>query len=293
MKQQSRPGGSDLHQLPKESSTPARPGKPALITSVLSSSEQTSARNHGYRLPPDVLLVSVQDGTARLLDLGGNFYALTATAARMLEAALQHRTESSQEMLAAEFGVDVRQIRADMDSFLASLQQLHLLVAPGSRWRKRGAARSALARSTIPILHFVNHTPGLSQGTRAWALLTIAYASNRMFGWTNTVRIWNRYGFESAHGKNCQPIDGAAEALSRIDSTVSRAISRHPLNLDCKERALCCWALSRYAGLAGRIVLGIDLFPINIHCWCESHSHIVGDRYEGNCDRYTPVRVYE
>lgn len=289
MNPQPNAGQADSDQLPKASASAA---KPALITSVLSSSEQACPDGQGYRLPPDVLLVSVQDGSARLLDLGGNFYALTASAARMLDEVLKEGGESSPQKLAEEFGVDAGQIRADMDSFLAGLQRQGLLIAPGSRWRKKGRGRAALARFTIPFIYFVNQVPGLSSRARAWALLAIAYASNRLFGWSNTVGIWSRCGLDRSAGLDSRLAD-AGELISGIGSTVARAIARHPLNLDCKERALCCWALTRFAGLPGRLVLGIDLFPITIHCWCESDSRIVGDRYEGNCDRYTPVRVYE
>ncbi len=288
MNPQSNQDQADADQLPKASASAA---KPALITSVLSSSEHNSPDNH-YRLPPDVLLVSVQDGSARLLDLGGNFYALTASAARMLEAVLKYGSESSPPKLAGEFGVDAGQIRTDMDSFLAGLQSQGLLIAPGSRWRKKGRVRAALVQFTIPIIYFVNQVPGLSTRARAWALLAIAYASNRLFGWSNTVGVWNRCGLRRTAAMDSQ-LTEVGELINAIGSTVARAIARHPLNLDCKERALCCWVLTRFAGLPSRLVLGIDLFPITIHCWCESDSRIVGDRYEGNCDRYTPVRVYE
>jgi hypothetical protein len=38
--------------------------------------------------------------------------------------------------------------------------------------------------------------------------------------------------------------------------------------------------------------VGIDLFPLASHAWCESGGRIVGDRYDGSCERYTPVISY-
>jgi hypothetical protein len=60
----------------------------------------------------------------------------------------------------------------------------------------------------------------------------------------------------------------------------------------CKERALCCWALARAAGLAATLVVGLQLFPLAGHCWCEVGSWTLSDD-RARCDLYTPVIRYE
>jgi hypothetical protein len=109
-----------------------------------------------------------------------------------------------------------------------------------------------------------------------------------MFGWTDTVRVWDRAGAELIKSKDV----AASGVLDAIDSVVTTVMARHPFTVSCKERALCCWVLARAAGIPARIRLGVDLFPFGLHCWCEHETRIVADRFEGRCDRYTPILVY-
>ena len=53
-------------------------------------------------------------------------------------------------------------------------------------------------------------------------------------------------------------------------------------------RALCSWSLARAAGLHAALVVGIDLFPIAAHCWCEVGTQTLGDERE-HCNSFTPV----
>jgi hypothetical protein len=39
-------------------------------------------------------------------------------------------------------------------------------------------------------------------------------------------------------------------------------------------------------------VLGISLFLLALHAWCESGGQIVADQLDGYCDPYTPLRTY-
>jgi hypothetical protein len=120
-------------------------------------------------------------------------------------------------------------------------------------------------------------------------LVTLAFLTIRAFNWANTIRIWDRAGARLGAAEG-HAFDAASVAV--IDSSVLRAIARHPLNISCKERALTAWVLARATGIPARMQLGIDLFPFGMHCWCEHGSHIIADRYEGRCDRYTPILTY-
>ena len=266
-------------------------GTHTLITSVLSSPGKPSHHN-SYSLSKNVVLLMVKDGTARLLDLEGGFYATTVTGARILETALQQDAELACQTLAAEFRIDARKIKADMDSFLLTLQRKRLLVTPHSKQPQRRSAKKICSWLMVPILYIANRAFRKSPKKRAGTLLTLAYVSTRLFGWTNTIGIWKRFSITDSQVQNVKPLDDACR-WSDLEATVMRAIASHPFNINCKERALCSWALARSAGFSSRIVLGVDLFPAAIHCWCESGSRIMADRYEGKCDRYTPVLIYE
>jgi hypothetical protein len=69
---------------------------------------------------------------------------------------------------------------------------------------------------------------------------------------------------------------------------VRAAVAGHPFAVACKERALCSWSLARTAGLRATLIVGIELFPIAGHCWCEVSERPLGDD-QGRCDQFTPV----
>ena len=79
--------------------------------------------------------------------------------------------------------------------------------------------------------------------------------------------------------------------VQTIDAAVRGAASRHAFSVECKERSLSCWSLARAAGLPATVVLGINLFPVAGHCWCESGPWTLSD-YEDRCQNFTPVVRY-
>lgn len=272
-------------------SEPAASAAPTLIKSVISSRMQDATASGGYGLPENVFLVVAEDGTGRLLDLAGNVCAITATGTTMLEMVLRGQDfDAACQALADRFYADPQQVHRDMDVFLLDLERQHLLVPPGSTRRRTWSIGRKLCWLIAPILYLCAFGPDRWLKAKAWVLLTVAYLCTRAFGWPNTVSIWELCTSASPGRRGRSPDD--AGMLSTIDAVATRAITRHPLNLGCRERALCCQVLARSAGLPAKIVLGIELFPFALHCWCESGSRILADRYEGRCDRYTPLAVY-
>jgi hypothetical protein len=59
-----------------------------VITSIQAYSVSPKEREVAYFLPPDVILVTVDDGSARLLDMAGGFHAVPAVGALMLKETL-------------------------------------------------------------------------------------------------------------------------------------------------------------------------------------------------------------
>jgi hypothetical protein len=120
-------------------------------------------------------------------------------------------------------------------------------------------------------------------------LLGLARLSFAAFGWTPTVAVWRK---THAHLPVRQAGDGDAETIRALEETVRAAAAGLPVAVACKERALCSWSLARVAGLHASIVVGVELFPIAGHCWCEVGAHTLSDDRE-HCDRFTPVARWD
>jgi hypothetical protein len=281
--------------LEARQSEQAASAAPTLIKSVMSSRMQDAAASGGYGLPEDAFFVVAEDRTGRLLDLAGNVCAITTTGTAMLEMVLRGQDfDGACQALADRFHADPHQVQRDMEVFLLDLERQHLLLPPGSTRRRTWSVGRKLCWLIAPILYLCAFEPDRWLKAKAWVLLTVAYLSTRAFGWPNTVSVWElcTSASQGRRGKSSGKSSDDAGMLSTIDAVAAHAITRHPLNLGCRERALCCQALARAAELPAKIVLGVDLFPFALHCWCESRSRILADRYEGRCDRYTPLAVY-
>jgi hypothetical protein len=277
--------------LPGISTTMHSPSPSGIISSVLHASSSIEAGDH-YRLSPDVVLVAVQDGTARLLNLAGSLFAISETGALMLRAALDGRQREACDALATRFKVRPEQVRADMEALLLDLAARGLVEPPTMRRHSRPTIAGTLSWLLAPGVFACTRRSSRCIGLKTWVLLTLSYVATRLFGWTNTVRMWQRCVNPLPRALALAPENADASA-NIISDHVAYAIARYPFNIGCKERALSCWALARAAGLPARIVLGIDLFPFALHCWCEAHAQILADRREGRCDRYTPILTYE
>jgi len=252
--------------------------------SRLSSADQRPP----YRLAPDVLLVPVGDGSARVLDLHGQFFALTPIATQMLRTTLAHGPAVAATRMARRWNVTLERVAADLDLFLCNLLRQGLLIAAdappcrlGLRQRLAAAALSVLIRA----LRVVRPT---LQG-KAAGLLTAAKFSCRWLGWANTVRLWQR-----VFPRPAQVLEGAAadDARNAVDDAVRRAVAQAALAHACKERGLTAWALARRAGLTPRLIIGISLCPVHGHCWAQLGEILLADDEE-RCCQYRPVQTYE
>jgi hypothetical protein len=241
-----------------------------------------------YRLAPDVLLVPVEDGSARLIDFSGKTFALSDVAARMLSETLSLGTAQAAANCARHWGVDHEHVAGDLDKFLAGLVGVRLLVPAGLEYARRGSAEG-LAGWAVSIAARLACLLRPSATGKASGLLTVAKLSCRWLGWAQTVRVWQRTFPRSA----C-PLGESAAANARdvVDSAVRQALSRAAMHHACKERVLTGWALARRAGLCPSLVIGISLFPLHAHCWAQLGDTYLGDTAE-RCLQYTAVQVYE
>src|SRR5262249_43910313 len=126
-----------------------------------------------YSLRPGVALLLVEDGTARLLDMEGQVYAVSGAGGEMLQRTLERGTQAAVREIAAQHSVDAGQVEADLRGLLHELEQ-HGLVrrGRGDPGRPRPAARFA-GRLLGTVLRWLDRgVPALE--TRAWLLLALA-----------------------------------------------------------------------------------------------------------------------
>jgi hypothetical protein len=238
-------------------------------------------REAAYCLPPDVILVTVEDGSARLLDMTGGFHAVPAVGARMLKETLANGAIAAATRIAAHYGVARQQVENDLTVFLSELERQGLLCRERSaRGDASGLAR-LLLRPSLDATHRLLRSPE----AKARTLLALARLSFALFGWSRTVAAWKdahtRFPARQAGEQDAGTVEG-------LDRAVRAAVASHPVSVACKERGLCSWSLARAAGLQASIVVGVFLFPIAGHCWCEVGTRTLGDDPE-RCDEFTPV----
>jgi hypothetical protein len=232
-----------------------------------------------WKLASDVALVSVPDGSARLLDMNGDFHAVSATGARMLDAVLEHGEAMAAMEIAREFGVEPVQVQGDLAAFLGELQTKGLLCKIAAQFQPKRWPGWIL----LPCLWVVCHTP--LRWLRLFSLLGLAKLSFHCFGWSATLAAWGRF---APKWKKATDHESWRRQAEMIDTHVRSAAAGHVLQMECKERALACWFLARRAGYEANLVVGIQFYPLAGHCWCESGEWLLSDSKE-NCGLYTPM----
>jgi hypothetical protein len=243
-----------------------------MITGIQTCSALPTERQAKYFLPPDVIFLTVDDGSSRLLNMGGKFHAVSAIGTRMLQETLATGPDAAVMQIAEYYDVDQQQVRGDLRNFLQHLEKQGLLCSPYRPLsRRRGS--SGLARLVLrPMLYAVHRLR--SSEAKGRALLALARLSFAVFGWTRTVAVWQE---AHAHFPTRQADERDAETVQALDRAVRAAASSHPVAVACKERALCSWSLARAAGLQASVVVGIALSPMAGHCWCEVGTQTLGE----------------
>lgn len=235
----------------------------------------------GLALAPDVVLAVVDDGSSRLLDLGGTFFTLTPVATDLLAGALAGPRAGSVAAVAARYRAAPDRVAADAADLFAGLERDGLVRPASGPLRSR---RSRLAAAVVARVLRVGMV--LPARVRAGLLLGLAFVAFRRLGWPTAVAAW-----AAASARPGRPPVDAEGFVARTDATVRAAANRHVLNVECKERAVVCWALLRAAGVPAELVVGIDLYPFASHCWCESGGRVLTD-FPDRVARYTAVARY-
>lgn len=239
-----------------------------------------------YQLSSQTVVLHLQDGTARLLDLGGNFYALSQTASEMLSATLREGSGLAAQNMASTYNVNLTAMQRDLHAFLADLEARGLIFRP--EHPPVPTRRTRLAAWLLPPLLHGTQSRLIPLKGRVWILLMLAYLSTHLFGWSATVLAWQCSLCRIASARFVVKGDVSAELL---ENTIHTTISKYPWLVACKERSLCCWYLLRSEGLPATLKVGIMLCPLASHCWCELGSTPFCDEAE-RCQQFTPVLSY-
>lgn len=242
-----------------------------------------------YCLSPDILLVEAPDGTARLLDLRGTFYAVTAVGALMLRETLACGVDAAAARVCEHFSADPEEVRADLRTFLDNLARMGLVRRARRPHAQAGRPGPPALTRVLGSLVLGVHRGARTLETRAWVLLALARLSLRFLGWARTVAVWRQVPSRAARPMASNEWGAAAH---KVGEAVSRIAASHALAVGCKERSLCCWSLLRAAGVPAVLTVGVVLFPFEGHCWCHVGHWVVGDDPD-ECKRFTIVTEYE
>lgn len=236
-----------------------------------------------YALADDVLYVSVDDGSARLLDMNGSTFALSRGGAEILQEVLKHGEERAAQIVATRYGIACARVAQDARNLLGELAQTRLVRSSGADARRvsiRALAARAIASCGLQVLR-LHRWPS--------ALVLLARVSFALFGWANTVTAWQSC-LRRADGREAPAGPDADATIGRVDATIRRAAAHVP-GAACKERALCTWFVLQREGMPAALVVGLQLYPLEGHCWCEVGIRILSD-YHDRCETYRPVLRY-
>ena len=200
------------------------------------------------------------DGSGRLLDLDGSFYAVDPIAAELLADLSRGGRAEAVRAAARRHRVPEQQVAADLDALLAELPAGIGTAAPARRHRWADTFVPALLAALCRVRH---------PAPRTWALLAAARLCFAAAGWSRTLRWWTDL---PARGG---PV--AAGTVAGIDRRVRHQATGSVLGHTCKERAVVCLAEARAAGLPAAVVLGLSSYPLATHSWCVVDDVVIGD----------------
>jgi transglutaminase superfamily protein/coenzyme PQQ synthesis protein D (PqqD) len=221
-----------------------------------------------------VLLVRAPDGSGRLLDLSGSFYAVDPIAAELLADLSRGGRTEAVRAAARRYRVAEQQVAADLDALLADLP-------PGIGSEEPPRRQGWVDTLVVAVLHLLRRV-GLPR-LRTWALLAAARVCFAAAGWPRTLRWWTSL-----------PTQGvpAASSVAEIDRRVRRQATGSVLGHTCKERAVVCLAESRRAGLPAAVVLGLSFYPLATHTWCVVDDDLVVGDHPDLCAAFQPVALH-
>jgi hypothetical protein len=197
----------------------------------------------------------------------GNFFCADEVGTDLLTRLLREDADEAVAGIARDYGAPPETVDADARRLIADLKRRGLLAWSGPR----SAGPAPPGRFALAVL------------------LSLAWLCFRFMGWSATIALWGRLarcGF-----RPCRRRD-AASVLAGVDGALRTAAARHPLNTECKERALVgWWLLAHRYGIASDLVIGALPYPFEAHAWIECGDVTLSDD-RAHCESFVPVARY-
>jgi len=274
-------------------------------SAVESPSPETDCR---FRLNDDVFSFE-QNGIVRLLNFRrGHFFGLDRLGSEMFLSLRASGFAATVQEMAQVYDADERQVAADLRELLDQLTEKRLI-----RPRRNDVRKNPRADATrLAIFPLITHysllitgktrrlfgfgsrnaasdvAPQIPTAKSVGKLLTLAWISLRLFGWTGTLQLWRRW-----HRLLKPPESIDENLLKQVDNLVREAATRKVFpSVACKERAIVGYQILRgFLGLPAELVLGIQPNPFGAHAWVECGGRVITD-FADHCAMYTPVARY-
>lgn len=255
---------------------------------IIKRADQNSVSSTpGIFLAADTVFLGVDDGSGRLLALDGDFYALCATSADMLRQLLEQPMEAVLPVLYHTYDAPEDRIRNDLNDLVGHLHQQGLVTLRSSPLTCQEKKRVNPWPLLGPLLRVLWKRP-VDCRDLVWGVLALSRIACRLWGWSSSVTCWQRF---LSRNPSAHPQKSAVDRAAAIDSSVRSGAARHLFGMGCKERALACWFLLHRSHVSAQLVLGVNLYPLSSHCWCEWQGRIYGDDPE-RCERYEAILRY-
>ena len=272
---------------------------------VNESSKKLTRENTTHHLNQGVYLV-IRDGMAKLVDLErGQFYGLDAIGTMMLSLIFEYGQNETIVRVTQEYDVSEVTVLTDLTELLRELEKKKLLISSKnknwhfhlskfhlfskvqqyliSKFFRVGKIKTNILNE--PLKQF----PDLPSHLQVSLLLVASWFSFRILGWTNTIKLWQRWhcliDYPNTFAKQ--------EVFQAVDLIVREVASQHfLLPMNCKERALVGYQILRAVyGLPATLIIGIDEYPFRSHAWVEGNGLVITDD-GAHCETFTAVARY-
>jgi hypothetical protein len=245
-----------------------------------------------YCLDADVLLLLVDDGTSRLLDLNRFFLALDCESTSEIRAGLGQELCHSIVSSAQPAGRPAREAKRSTATSDLHSPLMEELLRKGVVVRRGGARRGVrlfpewlgLPRWLRSLRIGSSRRPS-NLGFWGWGRLGL------MIHWAGLGRTI-RAAVEAAasEGESFASNRSLADLLSERDGLIRHA-ARSGWPVTCKEKAIAAFLYARANGFRPQMVLGVDLFPFRAHLWCECDGEVLSDPPE-ECHEFAVAAVW-
>jgi hypothetical protein len=233
-----------------------------------------------YSLNQDVFLYSGDNGGQVLDFQHGQFYQLDSLGYEMLSLILEQGIKSTIAQLSEEYDVTPDRLQTDIHQLIQTLERQKLITRRQASVRPSLPFLTAIAYVLKPLFQSAPNPVTVN------LLLVLSWLSFRSLGWGKTLTLWQTF-----HPQN--PIPKKVLDWQQLDTLIrTTAASNILFPMVCKERALVGYQLLKaYYQLPAQLMVGIQLYPFQLHAWVECEGQILTDDPE-HCQQFQVLTSY-